>query len=36
MMTQQTLDKLYDMKLTAMAEAFSQQMAQPDLGGPEL
>lgn len=32
MMTQQTLDKLYDMKLTAMAEAFSQQIAQPDLG----
>ncbi len=31
MMTQQTLDKLYDMKLTSMAEAFSQQMAQPDL-----
>jgi DNA replication protein DnaC len=31
MMTQQTLDKLYDMKLTAMAEAFSQQIAQPDL-----
>jgi DNA replication protein DnaC len=32
MMIQQTLDKLYDMKLTAMAEAFSQQIAQPDLG----
>ena len=32
MMTQQTLDKLYDMKLTAMAEAFSQQITQPDLG----
>ena len=31
MMTQQTLDKLYDLKLTAMAEAFSQQLAQPDL-----
>jgi DNA replication protein DnaC len=31
MMTQQTLDKLYDMKLIAMAEAFSQQIAQPDL-----
>jgi len=32
MLTQQTMDKLYDMKLTAMAEAFSQQLAQPDLG----
>ena len=32
MLTQQTLDKLYDLKLTAMAEAFSQQLAQPDLG----
>ena len=32
MMTQQALDKLYDMKLTAMAEAFSQQITQPDLG----
>lgn len=32
MLTQQTLDKLHDMKLTAMAEAFSQQLAQPDLG----
>jgi DNA replication protein DnaC len=31
MMTQQTLDKLYDMKLTAMAEALSDQIAQPDL-----
>lgn len=31
MMTQQTLDMLYDMKLTAMAEAFSQQLNQPDL-----
>jgi len=31
-MTQQTLEKLYDMKLTAMAEAFSQQITQPDLG----
>jgi DNA replication protein DnaC len=30
-MTQQTLDKLYDLKLIAMAEAFSQQLAQPDL-----
>ena len=32
MLTQQTLDKLYDMKLTAMAEAFAQQLALPDLG----
>ena len=32
MLTQQTMDKLYDMKLTAMAEAFSQQLALPDLG----
>jgi DNA replication protein DnaC len=32
MLTQQTIDKLYDMKLTAMAEAFAQQLAQPDLG----
>lgn len=32
MLTQQTLDKLYDMKLTAMAEAFAQQLGQPDLG----
>ena len=32
MLTQQTLDKLYDMKLTAMAEAFTQQLGQPDLG----
>ena len=32
MLTQQTLDKLYDMKLTAMAEAFSEQMGHPDLG----
>jgi hypothetical protein len=32
MLTQQTLDKLYDMKLTAMAEAFTQQMGKPDLG----
>ena len=32
MLTQQTMDKLYDMKLTAMAEAFNQQLAQPDLG----
>ncbi|MBW2540190.1 MAG: IstB-like ATP-binding domain-containing protein, partial [Deltaproteobacteria bacterium] len=32
MLTQQTMDKLYDMKLTAMAEAFAQQLALPDLG----
>ncbi len=32
MLIQQTMDKLYDMKLTAMAEAFNQQLAQPDLG----
>jgi len=32
MMTQQTIDKLHDMKLTAMAEAFIQQLSQPDLG----
>ena len=31
MLTQQTLNKLYDMKLTAMAEAFNQQLEQPDL-----
>lgn len=31
MLTQQTLDKLHDMKLTAMAEAFSQQLGRPDL-----
>ena len=31
MRTQQTLDKLYDMKLPAMAEAFNQQLEQPDL-----
>ena len=31
MLTQQTLSKLYDMKLPAMAEAFSQQLEQPDL-----
>jgi len=31
MLTQQTLDKLYDMNLTAMAEAFNQQLEQPDL-----
>jgi DNA replication protein DnaC len=30
-LTQHTLDKLHDMKLTAMAEAFTQQLAQPDL-----
>jgi DNA replication protein DnaC len=32
MLTQQTLEKLRDMKLIAMADAFSQQLAQPDLG----
>jgi DNA replication protein DnaC len=32
MLSQQTLEKLYDMKLSAMAEAFTQQLAQPDLG----
>jgi len=32
MLTQQTLNKLHDMKLTAMAESFSQQLVQPDLG----
>jgi len=31
MLIQQTLDKLYDMKLPAMAEAFNQQLEQPDL-----
>lgn len=31
MLSQQTMDKLYDMNLSAMAEAFSQQLAQPDL-----
>ncbi len=33
MLTQQTLEKLYDMKLAAMAEAFSRQLTQPDVGG---
>jgi hypothetical protein len=32
MLTQQTLDKLHDMKLTAMADAFAEQMGKPDLG----
>ena len=32
MMTQQTIDKLHDMKLTAMADAFAEQMGKPDLG----
>lgn len=32
MLTQQTLDRLYDLKLTAMAEGFNQQLSQPDLG----
>ena len=31
MLTQQTLERLYDMKLTAMAEGFTQQLSQPDL-----
>jgi hypothetical protein len=31
MLTQQTLDKLHDMKLTAMANAFTEQLGQPDL-----
>jgi len=32
MLTQQTLNKLHDMKLIAMADAFSEQLGQPDLG----
>jgi DNA replication protein DnaC len=32
MLTQQTLNKLHDMKLIAMANAFSEQLGQPDLG----
>jgi len=32
MLTQHTLDKLHDMKLTAMADAFTEQLGQPDLG----
>ena len=32
MMTQQTIDKLHDMKLTAMADAFAEQVGKPDLG----
>lgn len=32
MMSQQTIDKLHDMKLTAMADAFTEQMGKPDLG----
>ena len=31
MLTQQTLDKLHDMKLAAMANAFTEQLGQPDL-----
>jgi DNA replication protein DnaC len=31
-MSQQTIDKLHDMKLTAMADAFTEQMGKPDLG----
>lgn len=32
MLTQQTLSKLYDLKLAAMAQAFDEQLSQPDLG----
>ena len=32
MMTQHTIDKLHDMKLTAMADAFAEQTGKPDLG----
>ena len=32
MLTQQTLNKLHDMKLIAMADAFAEQLGQPDLG----
>lgn len=32
MFSQQTIDKLYEMRLPAMAEAFAQQLQQPDLG----
>ena len=31
MLNQQTLDKLYTLKLTGMAEAFTDQINQPDL-----
>ena len=31
MLTEQTLDKLYSMKLTGMAEAFKEQLQQPSL-----
>lgn len=31
MLTQQTLEKLYDLKLSAMAEGFSQHLSQPNL-----
>src|SRR5690606_13979979 len=30
MLTQQTFDKLHALRLTGMAEAFEQQLAQPD------
>jgi DNA replication protein DnaC len=32
MLTQQTIEKLCDMKLTAMADAFAEQLGQPNLG----
>lgn len=32
MLTQQTIEKLCDMKLTAMADAFTEQLGQPNLG----
>jgi len=32
MLIQQTIDKLHDMKLNAMADAFNEQLGQPDLG----
>jgi DNA replication protein DnaC len=32
MLSQQTLEKLYEMKLAAMAEAFTQHLSQPSLG----
>jgi DNA replication protein DnaC len=31
MLNEQTLEKLYDMKLGGMADAFKEQMAQPDI-----
>ena len=33
MLNQQTLHKLYGMRLNGMADAFRQQLEQPDLGG---